>query len=35
VENIVFTQKESKVLTNDDESIDALMKELLDSHVIG
>lgn len=35
VENIVFTQKESKVLTNDDENIDALMKELIDSHVIG
>ena len=35
VENIVFTQKESKVLENSDENIDNLMKELIDSHVIG
>ncbi|MCF8231939.1 MAG: electron transfer flavoprotein subunit beta/FixA family protein [Bacteroidales bacterium] len=35
IENIVFTQKESKVLADDDESIDELMKELIDSHVIG
>ncbi len=35
VENIVFTQKESKVLQNEDDNIDQLMKELIDSHVIG
>lgn len=35
VENIVFTQKESKVLQNEDDNIDQLMKELIESHVIG
>lgn len=35
IENIVFTQKESLVLKDDDENIDQLMKDLIDSHVIG
>lgn len=35
VENVVFTQKDSKVLENTDENLDSLMKELIDSHVIG
>lgn len=35
IENIVFTQKESVVLKDDDENIDQLMKDLIDSHVIG
>jgi electron transfer flavoprotein beta subunit len=35
IENIVFSQKDSKVLTPEDDLIDNLMKELIDSHVIG
>jgi len=35
IENIVFTQKESVVLNDNDENIDQLMKDLIDSHVIG
>lgn len=35
VQNIVFKAKESKTLTSSDEEIDALVKELLESHTIG
>jgi electron transfer flavoprotein beta subunit len=35
VENIVFTQKDSVVIDSKSESIENLMKELIDSHVIG
>jgi len=35
VENIVFTQKDAAVIPDDDENMDKLMKELIDSHVIG
>ncbi|MEA3504342.1 MAG: electron transfer flavoprotein subunit beta/FixA family protein [Bacteroidota bacterium] len=35
IEAVVFTQKESLVLDNSDESIDGLMKDLISSHVIG
>jgi electron transfer flavoprotein beta subunit len=35
IENIVFTQKDSAVISDSDDSIDELMKELIDSHVIG
>lgn len=35
IENIVFTQKDSAVIPDNDEDIDQLMKELIDSHVIG
>jgi len=35
IENVVFQAKDSKVLTSSESDIDALMKELLSSHVIG
>jgi electron transfer flavoprotein beta subunit len=35
IESVVFSKKESKTLSNSDEDINALMKELVDSHVIG
>lgn len=35
IENVVLTQKESKVLSASDADIDELMKELIQSHVIG
>lgn len=35
IENVVFASKESKVLSSQDQDIDSLMKELIDSHVIG
>lgn len=35
IENVVLTQKESKELTPSDSDIDELMKELIQSHVIG
>ncbi len=35
IENVVFQAKDSKVLSSSDEDIDNLMKELLNSHVIG
>jgi electron transfer flavoprotein beta subunit len=35
IENVVFQAKESKSITDSDGDIDNLMKELVDSHVIG
>lgn len=35
IENVVFKAKESKVITASDEDIDLLMKDLINSHVIG
>lgn len=35
IENVVFSHKDSKVLTDTDQEIEGLMKELLDSHVVG
>ncbi|MDD2577285.1 MAG: electron transfer flavoprotein subunit beta/FixA family protein [Bacteroidales bacterium] len=35
IENVVLTQKESKVITSKDEEINDLMKELISSHIIG
>ena len=35
VQNIVFKAKESKRLTAADADVEALVKELLDSHTIG
>jgi electron transfer flavoprotein beta subunit len=35
IENVVFASKESVILTSDDKDIDYLMKELIDSHVVG
>lgn len=35
IENVVFQAKDSKVLTASDQDIESLVKELLDSHVIG
>ncbi len=35
IQNIVFTQKDAKVIDSSDEAINVLMKELIDSHVIG
>ncbi|NTW25453.1 MAG: electron transfer flavoprotein subunit beta/FixA family protein, partial [Lentimicrobium sp.] len=35
IENVVFQHKDSKLLTASDEDIDNLMKELINSHVIG
>ena len=35
IENVVLTQKESKVITPKDEEINDLMKELISSHIIG
>jgi electron transfer flavoprotein beta subunit len=35
IENVVFKAKESKVITASDQDIDALMKDLINSHVIG
>lgn len=35
IENVVFTGRESKVLTSDDNSIEGLMKELIDNHTLG
>lgn len=35
IENVVLTQKESKVLTSTDEDINTLMRELISSHILG
>jgi electron transfer flavoprotein beta subunit len=35
VQNIVFQVKDSKTITNDDEQIEAMMKELIENHTIG
>lgn len=35
IENVVFQQKESNVITDSDEDIGQMMKQLIDSHVIG
>ncbi len=35
IENVVFAAKESVVLSSDDNDIDQLMKDLIESHVIG
>ncbi len=35
IENVVFAHKDSTLLTASDEDINKLMKELIDSHVIG
>lgn len=35
IENVVFQAKDSKVLSSSDVDIDSLMKELIESHVIG
>lgn len=35
IENVVFAHKDSKVMTSSDEDINNLMKELIESHVIG
>ena len=35
IQNIVFASKESKQLTNSQEDMDALVKELLEAHTIG
>jgi len=35
IENVVFQSKEAKQIEDSDNDIDALMKELIDSHVIG
>ena len=35
IENVVFQHKDSKVLSGNDSDIETLMKELIDSHIIG
>ena len=35
IESVVFQAKESKRLTDDDNEIDGLMRELIESHTIG
>lgn len=35
IENVVFQHKDSKIITGDDKEIDALMLDLLNSHIIG
>jgi electron transfer flavoprotein beta subunit len=35
IENVVFTAKESRVLENNDEQIEELIKELITNHTIG
>ncbi len=35
IENVVLTQKESKVITPKDEDMNDLMKELISSHILG
>ncbi len=35
IENVVFKAKETKVLTDSNDDIDAMMKDLIDSHVLG
>lgn len=35
IENVVFQQKESKVLSDTDNDVESLMKDLINSHVIG
>jgi electron transfer flavoprotein beta subunit len=35
IENVVFTAKESKVITADENGIDELMKELITNHTLG
>lgn len=35
IENVVFQHKDSKVLTGSDADIESLMKDLIDSHIIG
>jgi electron transfer flavoprotein beta subunit len=35
IENVVLAHKDSKVMTASDSDIEGLMKELINSHVIG
>jgi len=35
IENVVFQHKDSKVLSGNDSDIESLMKDLIDSHIIG
>jgi electron transfer flavoprotein beta subunit len=35
IENVVFTAKESKIISDNDSDINELMKELIDNHTIG
>jgi electron transfer flavoprotein beta subunit len=35
IENVVFQHKDSKVINSDDKEIDALMLDLINSHIIG
>lgn len=35
IENVVFQQKESKILSDTDVDVESLMKDLINSHVIG
>jgi electron transfer flavoprotein beta subunit len=35
IENVVFTKKDSTKLSGNDEDVESLMKDLIDSHVIG
>jgi electron transfer flavoprotein beta subunit len=35
IENVVFQHKDSKVLSGNDSDIETLMKDLIDSHIIG
>jgi electron transfer flavoprotein beta subunit len=35
IENVVLTQKESVVLSDKEEDINGLMKELIATHIIG
>ena len=35
IENVVFQHKDSKVLSGNDTDIETLMKDLIDSHIIG
>lgn len=35
IENVVFKAKETSVLTDNDDDINAMMKDLIDSHVLG
>lgn len=35
IENVIFQQKDSSVISSNDEDIDRLMKQLIESHIIG
>lgn len=35
IENVILTQKESKILSSSDEDINIMMKELISSHILG